>query len=421
MFNTNHKKERAILVGVAGINANKWEVNDFLDELALLADTAGAEVVHRIIQDRSSIDSAYFIGKGKAEQIARLADTLQADLIIFDDDLSPAQARNLEKLFDKKVVDRSGLILDIFARRAKSREARTQVEVAQLRYLLPRLTRQWTHLSRQVGGIGTRGPGEKQLEVDRRLIRKRITYLVNELKKIEKQREMRRKHRQGIYKAALVGYTNVGKSTLMNALTSSDVYIENRLFATLDATVRGLKMSDHDMVLLIDTVGFIRKLPHHLVASFKSTLEEIREADLLLHVVDISQAHFEEQIHTVNNVLQEMQLNSRQMLYVFNKIDINGNSSLIAAMREKYAPAVFVSAGRGMFLDTLKLSIQKMLHEREQVLQLEINAGDGEAIAQVYALGEVLEKRYDESRIIFRVRAPEERAAKLQALIKNHH
>ncbi|MBD3287623.1 GTPase HflX, partial [candidate division KSB1 bacterium] len=291
------KRENAILVGVVHKNQSHEQVNEYLEELELLADTAGADVLSKEIQDRKEIDPAFFIGKGKADMLGNVANEIDASVIIFDDELSPAQTRNLEKRCDVKIIDRNALILDIFASRAKSREARTQVELAQLQYLLPRLTRMWTHLSRQAGGagIGLRGPGEKQLEVDRRLIQKRITHLQNDLTKIEKQRDIRRRQREEAFKVALMGYTNVGKSTLMNAMTQSDVFVENRLFATLDSTVRRMDISNGTEILLIDTVGFIRKLPHHLVASFKSTLEETQEADLLLHVIDISSPNFREQ------------------------------------------------------------------------------------------------------------------------------
>lgn len=408
--------EKAILVGLAAGKTSRWQVEDYLEELSLLADTAGATVVHRLIQERRSIDPAFFVGKGKAEFLANLASELDAGLLIFDDDLSPAQARNIEKLCDGvKVIDRSGLILDIFARRAKTREARTQVELAQLTYLLPRLTRQWTHLSRQVGGIGTRGPGETQLETDRRLVRNRISRLGRDLDQIEKQRALRRSSRGDIFKAALVGYTNVGKSTLMNALTDSEVFIEDRLFATLDATIRAMKVANHDKILLIDTVGFIRKLPHHLVASFKSTLEEAYEADLLLHVIDLSHPHFEDQIQTVNGVLAELHLEDRKILHVFNKIDAIDNGSLIAAMRQKYAPAVFVSAARGIFLDELREKIRRMAHEDEETLTLILQAKDGEGAARIYEMAEVLEKHYENGRIVIKARTTAEKAARLRA------
>ena len=265
------------------------EVEEFLDELALLADTAGAQISARFVQERKQIEPTYFIGKGKIKELAELAKKLHADIIIFDDDLTPAQLRNIENYTRIKVIDRTSLILDIFARRAKTRAAKTQVELAQLQYLLPRLTRRWTHLSRQEGGIGIRGPGETQLETDRRMIQKRIGTLAGELEKIQKQRDTRRKARKGLFKVALVGYTNTGKSTLLNTLTEANVLTENRLFVTLDSTIRAFELDSHAKILLIDTVGFIRKLPHHLIASFRSTLEEATTSDLLLHVVDISQ------------------------------------------------------------------------------------------------------------------------------------
>ena len=418
MIETNSKKEGAILVGVVDREVTRWGVQDFLDELRLLADTAGIEEVHRVVQQKKTPDPAFFIGKGKAESIARMADELDVKLIIFDEDLTPAQTRNLEKLFDRKVIDRSGLILDIFARRAKSREARTQVELAQLQYLLPRLTRQWTHLSRQVGGIGIRGPGETQLEVDRRLVRKRIAHLELDLQKIEKQRNLRRKRRNEMFTAALVGYTNVGKSTLLNALTDAEVFIENRLFATLDATVRSMRLTSHEVILLIDTVGFIRKLPHHLVASFKSTLEETRKADLLIHVVDLSHPRFEEQIDTVNRVLHEMGLNGQKLLYVFNKIDAVESPSLVNAMRERYKPAVFVSASRGLFLDDVKEKIREIGHEDEENLHITLDAVDGEALARVYELSEVLDKQFDDEQVCIQVRTTREKADILRAFAK---
>ncbi len=411
-------REKAIIVGVSGINGNRWDTEEHLDELELLADTAGAVVMDRMIQERKQPDPAYYIGKGKASFLANLSSELKADLIIFDDDLTPAQTRNLEKLSGKKVIDRSALILDIFANRAKTREARTQVELAQLRYMLPRLTRQWTHLSRQVGGIGTRGPGETQLEVDRRLIRKRIDSLERELVKIEKQRQQRRKHRRDIFKAALVGYTNVGKSTLLNALTESEVFVENRLFATLDATIRELRLSDRDRVLLIDTVGFIRKLPHHLVASFKSTLEEAQDAELLIHVIDITNPVMEEQIETVQQVLSELKLNTKPTLYVFNKIDRIENPNLVSALRQRYKPSVFISAARGMFLSDFQDALLAHIREEDVEIQYTIPAADGEVLAKIHRLSEVIEKKYDLDQVTLRVLIPAKSAAHLNASIQ---
>ncbi|MFQ5772617.1 MAG: GTPase HflX, partial [bacterium] len=359
----SNEKERAILVGLALNSNGRWETEEHLDELELLADTAGAVVFDRFIQEKEKIDSAYFIGRGKAEMISNRAHERNIDLLIFDDDLSPAQVRNLEKISGIKILDRSGLIFDIFARRAKTKEAKTQVELAQLNYLLPRLTRQWTHLSRQVGGIGTRGPGETQLEVDRRLIRKRIGALSKELLKIKHQREVRRRRRDVILKVALVGYTNAGKSTLMNALTRSEVFVEDRLFATLDPTIRRIKLSNHLDVLLIDTVGFIRKLPHHLVASFMSTLEEVKDADALLNVVDISHPHLFEQMTVVKDVLRQLQILYKPTLFVFNKIDKLEHKGLITRLRNEYQSSVFISATKGLFLEDLQEKIRKMSSE----------------------------------------------------------
>ncbi|KAA3660220.1 MAG: GTPase HflX [Calditrichaeota bacterium] len=366
------------------------------------------------MQERRKLDAGYYIGRGKAQHLANVAQEHNAEVVIFDDDLTPAQTKNLSNMIDKKVIDRSALILDIFANRAQTREARTQVELAQLRYSLPRLTRAWTHLSRQVGGIGTRGPGETQLEVDRRLIRRRITNLERELEKIEKQRIQRRKHRDEAFKVALVGYTNVGKSTLMNALTDSNVFVENRLFATLDATVRELKFSQNESVLLIDTVGFIRKLPHHLVASFRSTLEETLDANLLLHQVDISHPDFEEQIDIVRSVLHDLHLDDTPVLYVFNKIDALENKNLIKAMAEKYDPAAFVSAERHMFLDDLKQTIFRYYRQTEQLLRITIHAADGEAVSRVYSLTEVTNLEIEEDKIILQSRASEKNAERLK-------
>ncbi|MDZ7374023.1 MAG: GTPase HflX [candidate division KSB1 bacterium] len=363
-------REKAVLVGVVEPGQSRWEAEEYLEELAMLADTAGADVVGKVFQDGGRLNPAYLIGRGKVEELVRVVQEQQANLVIFDHDLTPVQVKNLEKSCGVKILDRSGLILDIFARRARTKEAKTQVELAQLKYLLPRLTRQWTHLSRQYGGIGTRGPGETQLEVDRRMIRRRIAVLDRELDQIRQQRQVRRRHRSDIFKAALVGYTNVGKSSLLNALTDSQVFVEDRLFATLDATVRAMRADKGLRVLLIDTVGFIRKLPHHLVASFMSTLEEAAEADLLLHVVDVSHPQFPMQIETVNEVLKQLELHTKPMVYVFNKIDAVQEKGIFASLREQYRPAVFVSATRGMFLQDLRNVILE--YARRQFIEITV-------------------------------------------------
>jgi len=308
--------------------------------------------VGRFTQARPKPDPATFIGRGKVQDIA--ASNGQFDLVIFDDDLSPAQANALERMIGKRVIDRSGLILDIFARRARTREARTQVELAQLQYLLPRLTGRWRHLERQAGGIGLRGPGETQLETDRRLVNTRIAKLKNELKRIERQRSTQRRRRRDLFKIAIVGYTNAGKSTLLNALTDAQVFVEDRLFATLDATVRSMKGRDTEQILLIDTVGFIRKLPHHLVASFKSTLEETVIADLLLHIVDLSHPHYPDQMQQVARTLEEMGLKDRPLQVVFNKLDKVEYTAEIERAKAEHPDAEFISALRGIGIDTLK-------------------------------------------------------------------
>jgi len=411
-------KEKSILVGVIKKGTDRWEKEDHLEELALLADTAGAVVTDKVIQEKGKIDPAFYVGRGKAEELSELAQKHHADLIIFDDDLSPAQIRNLEGLSDKKILDRSGLILDIFAGRAKTREAKTQVELAQLKYLLPRLTRQWTHLSRQVGGIGTRGPGETQLEVDRRLIGKRISKLTADLVKIKKQRDVRRRGRELTIKAALVGYTNAGKSTLLNTLTDSKVFVEDRLFATLDPTIRRLKIDDHSDLLLIDTVGFIRKLPHNLVASFMSTLEEAIVADLLLHVVDISHPLVIEQISVVKEVLNELEILNTPTIYVFNKIDKLEQKGLVQRFKKEYKHAVFVSATKGMFLEDLKKEMVKMSSEAIVDLELTLDISDSETVSKIHRLSEVLESDYQENTVTLNLRTTPENAHKIKWLLK---
>ena len=314
--------EKAILIGLITPDVTKEQAYEYLDELAFLADTAGAKPVRNFTQKLPHPDNRTFLGKGKIEEVRLYAEEEEIKLIIFDDDLNPSQIRNIEKIFgeDTKILDRSNLILDIFASRAKTAQARTQVELAQYQYLLPRLTRMWTHLERQKGGIGMRGPGETQIETDRRIINDKIALLKKKLEKIDKQSYTRRKGRQDMIRVALVGYTNAGKSTLMNTLAKSDIFAENKLFATLDTTVRKVVIGNLPF-LLTDTVGFIRKLPHQLVESFKSTLDEVREADFLVHVVDIANPKFEDQIEVVNKTIIEIGVTDKPMLIVFNKID----------------------------------------------------------------------------------------------------
>jgi GTP-binding protein HflX len=382
----------------------KSEVDESLTELSLLADTAGAEVVGRITQDRDHPEPATFIGKGKVEELHLRLKEEAIPLVIFDDDLSPAQVRNLERLMECKVLDRSGLILDIFASRAKSSEAKTQVELAQLEYLLPRLTRQWTHLSKQFGGIGTKGPGETQIETDRRLIRTRISILKEKLGRIAKQRVTQRQGRTKHTRTALVGYTNVGKSTLLNLLSGSDVFVENRLFATLDPTTRLVPLDSAVSILMTDTVGFIRKLPHHLVASFKSTLEEITEADILLHVVDISSPYFEDQISVVQETLEDLGAGDMPTLIVFNKIDLLHDRSILPTLSENYPNCVFISAARGINILGLKESVAHMLEQEFLVEEIVLPDSKQKIIAQLYDVGEVLERTYEAEKVKMKIR-----------------
>ncbi|OGF04981.1 MAG: GTPase HflX [Candidatus Eisenbacteria bacterium RBG_16_71_46] len=356
------RAERAVLVGHAGRNGR--ELGRSLEELARLADTAGAQVIGQMVQRRGSIHPASFIGRGKLDELKGLAGEVRADVAIFNDDLSPPQVRNLEKALGLKVVDRSELILDIFARRARTRESRLQVELAQLEYTMPRLTGLWKHLERQAGGIGTRGPGETQLEVDRRRVRERIATLRRELQGVERERETQRRRRRREFRAALVGYTNAGKSTLFNVLTRADVFVEDRLFATLDSTTRQMVSPQRRVALLTDTVGFIRKLPHHLVASFHSTLAEATEADLLLHVVDAAEPDFRRQIAAVESVLEEILDTPRPTVLVFNKLDRIEDPVSVAGLRVEHPGSVLVSAHTGEGLAELRALVWASADER---------------------------------------------------------
>ena len=318
---TDSLNEKAVLVGIITPTQSEAKANEYLDELDFLADTAGATTVKKFLQRMDAPNSTSFVGKGKLEEIRQYVEENEIGLVIFDDDLTPKQVANIEKELKVKILDRTSLILDIFAKRAKTANAKMQVELAQYQYLLPRLTRMWTHLERQRGGIGMRGPGETQIETDRRIILDKISLLKERLRSLDKQKTIQRKNRGKLTRIALVGYTNVGKSTLMNLLSKSDVFAENKLFATLDTTCRKV-IIDNLPFLLSDTVGFIRKLPTHLVESFKTTLDEVRDADILVHVVDISHPQFEEQIDVVNKTLQEVcGAANKEMILVFNKID----------------------------------------------------------------------------------------------------
>ena len=398
MFTPEHKTEdaeTAIIAGVITPQESRWEVRDHLNELEHLARTAGADVTDRLTQSLNSPSPATFIGSGKVKELARLTKERDSDLVIFDDELSPVQVKNIEKKIDCKLLDRTGLILDIFASRAQTRAAKTQVELAQLGYLRSRLTRRWTHLSRQEGGIGTKGPGEKQIEMDRRIIDKRMAKLREKLDEIDRQRTTQRKGREGYTTASLVGYTNAGKSTLLNALADEDLEAEDRLFATLDATTRTVELDSNKEVLMSDTVGFIRKLPHRLIESFRSTLDEVRESDVLIHVVDVTHPNYEEQMRVVAETLGELEARDKPTLVVFNKIDAMEDRTLLRRLRRNHPDAVFASALRGIGLETLKEDLLDLIEQDYVERVAYIPVSEPEVIAQVHRLGDVIEENYE--------------------------
>lgn len=370
--------------------------DEHLAELARLTDTAGGEVVGTLVQRIDAPHARFYIGEGKAQELAELVVECEANLVVFDEELSPAQGKNLEGLLGVRVMDRSELILDIFATRARSSEARMQVELAQLQYLLPRLRRMWNHLSRIRGGIGLRGPGETQLETDRRLIGLRIGDLRKKLKAVAKARVVQRKSREGHFRASLVGYTNAGKSSLLRSLSGADIFVEDRLFATLDSATRSVDLGAGYEALITDTVGFIRKLPHHLVASFRSTLEEAKEADVLLHVIDASHPDWEEQRAVVLEVIHDLGLEDQDKLLVFNKIDRithDEQEGLMQRIRSlESTPAVFVSALQPESLEALRATLRARVRGRLAEVVIRIPFEDGETIATVYREGEVTER-----------------------------
>ena len=373
LYNTSAAQERIVLVGIITPDETEAQEKEYLAELAFLVETAGGTCIHQFTQKVQRPDIRTYVGKGKLEEICEYVKAEEADIVVFDDELSPSQLRNIEYELKCRVMDRSSLILDIFAKRAQSAQAKTQVELAQCQYMLPRLKRLWTHLERQKGGIGMRGPGESQIETDKRIILQKITLLKEKLEIIDKQNETQRKNRNELIRVALVGYTNVGKSTIMNMLSKSEVFAENKLFATLDTTVRKVVIANLPF-LLSDTVGFIRKLPHHLVECFKSTLSEVQEADILMQVVDISQPSFEEQISVVNETLKDLKVLDKPMIMVFNKVDAfyseDGEMS-IADFEKSWigktnTPAIFISALNKSNLESFRTLIYdkvKALHE----------------------------------------------------------
>ena len=398
-------EERALLVALIKGNVDSEIVKEHLDELEELSSTAGAETVRKIIQTKYAADPAFYIGKGKAEELVNIVEDDKIDVVIFDDDLSPTQVRNLQRTLNRKIIDRSGLILDIFASRAKTKEAKTQVELAQLQYLLPRLTRAWTHLSKQYGGIGTKGPGETQIETDRRIIRTKISQLKQNLKKIESQRNTQTQGRKDFIRVCLAGYTNAGKSTLFNRLTESGVFAEDKLFATLDSTTRAFEFEKNKKILMNDTVGFIRKLPHHLVASFKSTLNVVGEADIILHIIDVSHEYFEDHILTVEETLKDLDSEKKYQIKVFNKIDALVDKHKLEYITHKYQNALFISAERGIGITQLKEKLLEVYEKNYGVHQISFNHADSKLISKVYDLAEVLESNYNDENVILTYRA----------------
>ena len=397
--------ESALLVSV--ISANSPRELDPLDELQGLAETAGANVVGRLTQKRDKPANATYLGSGKVKELVDLVNVVEADVILFDNDLSPAQIRNLEQATSVKVLDRTELILDIFASRAQTYESRLAVELAQLEYSLPRLKQMWTHLSRLKMGIGMRGPGEKQLEVDRRLVEKRIYDLRTELSQIEKRKERQVAARQGHMTVSLVGYTNAGKSTLMNALTSANVKAEDQLFATLDTRTRRWQLPHWGPVLLSDTVGFIRDLPHKLIASFKATLEEAHKADLLLHVADASNPAFYDQVSAVFGVLEEIGIEAKDTLLVINKVDAVANVAIIDSILRRYPNAVPVSAQTGTGLEQLAIAVSDALSRSFRDVDIETDVANGRLMAYLAAHGEILSRRYEGTRAYLHCRLPQ--------------
>ncbi len=407
------KQEKALLVGVI-LPKSQVDLRDPLGELARLADAAGAKVVDTILQKRDRPAPAFYIGKGKAEEIATRAEASGANVIIFDNDLSPAQIRELEEVVNRKVIDRSELILDIFASRAQTKQARLQVELAQLEYTAPRLRGMWTHLERvagmggagqagAVGGIGTRGPGERQIEIDRRIVRKRITALKREITEIEERKQREVFTRRDWFTVCIVGYTNAGKSTLMNALTDAGVLVEDKLFATLDTRTRRWNLGDGFVAMLSDTVGFVRDIPHHLVASFHATLEEAVSADLLLHVVDASSFVADHQIQAVEKVLAELGLQEKSMVLVLNKVDQVADEASLLLLQRRKANTVSLSAKNGVGVDKLVEAVKDEIRKQHRVVELEIDPGDGELIAWLAAHGKIMDQTFRDDKYVMKI------------------
>ena len=420
MSRSTENKEKAILIGLILNGEQRHEIIEQLNELKRLTFTAGALPLDTIIQNRNKPEPATFVGKGKLDIIKNQASELKCKLIIFNNEISPSQLKNIQKYIDDKikVIDRTGLILDIFTKNAKTKESKTQVELAQLEYFLPRLTRQWTHLERQMGGVGTRaGAGETQIEVDRRLIRDKISKLKIQLSKIQKQRITQNKSRSNIYKIALVGYTNAGKSSLMNQLTNSNVLVKDKLFATLDTTTRKFELTSGLNVLISDTVGFIRNIPHNLIASFRSTLSEVNNVDMLLKVFDISSSNINDHIETVNNVLASLKIKNKKTIFVLNKIDLIENKEILNGLRIKFKDAVFISTKEEIGINNLIESIVNIVssdHIRETIF---VPYNKTKTINLIYQLCQVVKRISMENSIHFDVKGSKENIEVIKKII----
>ena len=414
-------KQKSILIGIEFSSNGSSQLSDNLKELNGLAETAHYNVVTSISQKLTRINPKSYIGKGKVEEVAQLCRQFSADIVIFDENLSPAQNRNLENIFKCRVIDRSWLILEIFGNHARTREARVQVELASLKYALPRLTKMWGHLSRQRGGIGMKDVGETQIQLDRRLIRDRITKLDRKLKQIDLEKTTQRKNRRDVFKVALVGYTNAGKSTLMNQLTEAESLVENKLFATLDSTIRKIKKNFPYPVVLSDTVGLIDKLPHDLIASFKSTLDEVRDANLLIRMVDISDPNAKRQIQTTNNVINELGVENTDSLLVFNKVDKINDPEILELELQRHPKAIIISSKNGTGLDALRKAIISSYESKLSSHQITIKYEQAKLIPRIRKYAVIVKSDYEDTFISLDLRLPPGGKEQIEKLLKDTH